>query len=102
MPFNPEQEEFRKRIRSIAEQCVWYTSVNWNRYKEKKERTSFKQLTKSDQDYYLSVAQVGLEYCEKWEFNSMCPYITNTVVYPAFLFSDKPRKEKRYVKRRQY
>ena len=100
MPFNPEQEEFRKRIRSIAEQCVWYTSVNWNRYKEKKERTSFKQLTKSDQDYYLSVAQMGLEYCEKWEFNSMCPYITNTVVYPAFLFSDKPRKEKRYVKRR--
>ena len=104
MPFNPEQytsieqEEFHKRIRNIAEQCVWYTSVTWNRYKEKKERTSFRELTKSEQDYYLSVVQVGLEYCKKWKFNSMCPYITNTVVYPAFLFLDKPRKEKKYVK----
>ena len=100
MPFNPEeQEEFNKKIRRIAEQCVWYTSVTWNRYREKKERTSFKELTKSEQNYHLHIAQVGLEYCKKWKFNSMCPYITNTVVYPAYLFSDKPRKEKRYVKR---
>ena len=100
MPFNPEeQEEFNKKIRRIAEQCVWYTSVTWNRYREKKERTSFKELTKSEQNYHLHIAQVGLEYCKKWKLNSMCPYITNTVVYPAYLFSDKPRKEKRYVKR---
>jgi len=105
MPFNPEQytsieqEVFNEKIRKIAEQCVWYTSANWNRYKERKERTSFKELTKSEQDYYLHIAQMGLEHCEKWEFNSMCPYITNTVVYPAFLFLDEPKKEIKYVKR---
>lgn len=105
MPFNPEQytsieqEEFNKKIRRIAEQCVWYTSAIWKRYSEKKERTSFKELTKSEQGYYLHIAQEGLKYCEKWEFNPMCPYIVNTIVYPAFLFTNKPRKEKKYVKR---
>ena len=106
MPFNPEQytsieqDEFHKKIRKIAENCVWYTSAIWNRYEEKKERTSFKELTESEQQYYLCMVQVGLEYCKKWKFNPMCPYVTNTIVYPAFLFSDEPRKEKKHGKKR--
>ena len=47
------------------------------------------------------VAELGLEYCVKWKFNPATPYIINTIVYPAFLFSDKPKEErrKRYDKR---
>jgi hypothetical protein len=44
------------------------------------------------------VAECGLEYCTKWKFNSVVPYIINTVVYPAHLFSDKPREERRIKK----
>ena len=41
------------------------------------------------------VAECGLEYCTKWKFNPAVPYIINTVVYPAYLFSDKPKEERR-------
>ena len=39
------------------------------------------------------VAENGLEYCTKWKFNPMTPFIINTVVYPVYLF--KPTEERR-------
>ena len=82
----------RSKIRSIAQKCVWYTSGNWNKFKETGQRTRFEELKRDDKNYYLAVAEIGLAYCEKWEFNPVCPYITNTVVFPAYLFRDKEEK----------
>ena len=47
------------------------------------------------------VAENGLEYCTKWRFNPVVPYIINTVVYPAYLFSDKPKevRKKKYERK---
>tara|TARA_R100000808_G_C2152257_1_gene161577 strand:- start:3180 stop:3524 length:345 start_codon:yes stop_codon:yes gene_type:complete len=90
-----ERKEYRKKIQLIAEKCVWYTSVNWGEYKLYKKRTSFHQLNKYHKAWYIMVAENGLEYCTKWKFNPAVPYIINTVVYPAYLFSDKPKEEKR-------
>ena len=83
----------KKKIRSITQRMVWYTSVNWEKYKQHKQRTGFEELSRNDKGYYLSIAQIGLEYCDKWEFNPMCPYITNTVVYPAYLFKEREEKK---------
>ena len=90
-----ERKEYRKKIQRIAEKCVWYTSINWNRFRETKKRTSFHELNKNNKSWYIMVAENGLDYCTKWKFNPTVPYIINTVVYPAFLFSDKPKKERR-------
>ena len=96
-----ERKVYRNKIQRIAEKCVWYTSNNWERYQLEKRRTSFHELNKKDKSWYLMVAELGLEYCTKWKFNPATPYIINTIVYPAFLFSDKPKEErrKRYDKR---
>ncbi len=88
-----ERKEYRKKIQRIAERCVWYTSTTWERFRIEKKRTSFHELNKSDKNWYLMVAEQGLEYCTKWEFNPVVPYIINTVVYPAYLFSNEPRKQ---------
>ena len=88
----------RARIRSIAQKCVWYTSGNWNKFKETGQRTRFEELKRNDKNYYLMVAEVGLAYCEKWEFNPVCPYIINTVVFPAYLFKDKDKEEKHGIR----
>ena len=37
LDMTPEERKiYRKKIQRIAEKCVWYTSVNWNRFKETK------------------------------------------------------------------
>ena len=90
--------EDKNKLRSIAQRMVWYTSVNWKKYKRHKKRTSFEELPKDEKGYFLLHAQICLDYCTKWEFNPVVPYITNTVVYPAHLFKER---EDRYVRRRQ-
>ena len=90
-----ERKEYRKKIQRIAEKCVWYTSTTWERFRLEKKRTSFHELSRKDISWYIMVAECGLEYCTKWEFNPVVPYIINTVVYPPHLFSNKPREEKR-------
>ena len=88
----------RSKIRSIAQKCVWYTSVSWNKFKETGQRTRFEELKRDDKNYYLTVAEIGLAYCEKWEFNPVCPYITNTVVFPAYLFEEREEKERHGIR----
>ena len=96
-----ERKEYRKKLQLIAEKCVWYTSNNWERYRLEKRRTSFHELNKKDKSWYLMVAENGLEYCTKWRFNPVVHYIINTVVYPAYLFSDKPKevRKKKYERK---
>ena len=93
-----KRKEYRAKIKKIAEKCVWYTSATWNRYKETKKRTSFNELNKNEKSWYLMVAENGLEYCTKWKFNPMAPFIINTVVYPVYLF--KPTEERRNYDRK--
>jgi len=87
--------EDKNKLRSIAQRMVWHTSINWKKYKQHRKRTSFEELPKSEKQYFLMIAQVGLEYCIEWKFNPVCPYITNTVVYPSYLFKEREDKNVR-------